>query len=174
VFARTPKVSTSIFGTPREAGFGGDVLHEGVAERNRPPDAGVEALCAEVHSGRGRKEGLGDEGPVWKRVEASTFPVKSEYGLTESGVEILDVVREIKIQASGRSRTSPAGRRTAGTASYRAQNPIQYRTVSISPPDTFPKKITYLFPLRRRVILWTILPTSPALCRPSASWRHSS
>lgn len=28
--------------------------------------------------------------------EASAFPVKSEYGLSESGVEIIGVVREIK------------------------------------------------------------------------------
>ncbi|WP_067051441.1 winged helix-turn-helix transcriptional regulator [Methanofollis ethanolicus] len=43
-----------------------------------------------------RLKELEDEGLVTKRVEASAFPVKSEYTLTESGVEIIDVVREIK------------------------------------------------------------------------------
>lgn len=43
-----------------------------------------------------RLKELEEEGLVWKRVDASTFPVKSKYGLTESGVEIIDVVREIK------------------------------------------------------------------------------
>ncbi len=43
-----------------------------------------------------RLKELEEEGLIWKQVEASTFPVKSEYGLTESGVEIIDVIREIK------------------------------------------------------------------------------
>lgn len=43
-----------------------------------------------------RLKELEEEGLAWRRVEASAFPVKSEYGLSESGVEIIGVVREIK------------------------------------------------------------------------------
>ena len=36
------------------------------------------------------------EGIVKKRVDATTFPVKSEYTLTESGLELVNVIRGIK------------------------------------------------------------------------------
>lgn len=36
------------------------------------------------------------EGIVQKRVDATTFPVKSEYTLTESGLELVNVIRGIK------------------------------------------------------------------------------
>jgi DNA-binding HxlR family transcriptional regulator len=36
------------------------------------------------------------EGIVTRRVDASSFPVKSEYTLTESGLELVDVIRGIK------------------------------------------------------------------------------
>ena len=43
-----------------------------------------------------RLKELEDEGVVTKRVDASTFPVKSEYTLTSSGLELVDVIRGIK------------------------------------------------------------------------------
>jgi len=39
------------------------------------------------------------EGIVQKRVDATTFPVKSEYTLTESGLELVKVIRGIKTWA---------------------------------------------------------------------------
>ena len=39
------------------------------------------------------------EGIVTKRVDASTFPVRSEYTLTKSGLELVDVIRGIKMWA---------------------------------------------------------------------------
>ena len=39
---------------------------------------------------------LEDEGLITKTVDASSFPVKTEYRLTESGVEIIDVIKDIK------------------------------------------------------------------------------
>jgi DNA-binding HxlR family transcriptional regulator len=36
------------------------------------------------------------EGIVTKKVDASTFPVRSEYTLTTSGLELVDVIRGIK------------------------------------------------------------------------------
>ena len=39
------------------------------------------------------------EGIIQKRVDATTFPVKSEYTLTESGLELVNVIRGIKTWA---------------------------------------------------------------------------
>ena len=39
------------------------------------------------------------EGIVTKKVDATTFPVKSEYTLTKSGLELVDVIRGIKMWA---------------------------------------------------------------------------
>ena len=39
---------------------------------------------------------LEEEGIVTRRVDASSFPVRSEYTLTESGLELVDVIRGIK------------------------------------------------------------------------------
>ena len=46
-----------------------------------------------------RLKELEDEGIVTKKVDASTFPVKSEYTLTASGLELVDVIRGIKMWA---------------------------------------------------------------------------
>ncbi len=46
-----------------------------------------------------RLQELEAEGIVLKMVDASTVPVKSEYTLTESGLELLDVIRGIKFWA---------------------------------------------------------------------------
>jgi len=43
-----------------------------------------------------RLKELEDEGVITKHVDASTFPVRSEYTLTKSGLELVDVIRGIK------------------------------------------------------------------------------
>ncbi len=43
-----------------------------------------------------RLKELEKEGLVTKRVDDSTFPVKSEYTLTESGLEIIEVIKGMK------------------------------------------------------------------------------
>ena len=39
------------------------------------------------------------EGVVTKKVDATTFPVRSEYTLTTSGLELVDIIRGIKMWA---------------------------------------------------------------------------
>jgi DNA-binding HxlR family transcriptional regulator len=39
------------------------------------------------------------EGILTKKIDASSFPIKSEYTLTESGLEIVKVIRGIKMWA---------------------------------------------------------------------------
>ncbi len=39
------------------------------------------------------------EGVITKKVDATTFPVKSEYTLTKCGLELVDVIRGIKMWA---------------------------------------------------------------------------
>ena len=46
-----------------------------------------------------RLKELEDESIVTKKVDATTFPVKSEYSLTASGLELVDVIRGIKMWA---------------------------------------------------------------------------
>lgn len=43
-----------------------------------------------------RLKELEKEGLVTHRIEATSFPVKSEYTLTESGLEIIGIIRDIK------------------------------------------------------------------------------
>ena len=43
-----------------------------------------------------RLKELEDEGILTRIVDATAFPVKAEYTLTESGLEIVDVIRDIK------------------------------------------------------------------------------
>jgi DNA-binding HxlR family transcriptional regulator len=43
-----------------------------------------------------RLKDLESEGLVMKRVDSSSFPVKSEYRLTEAGEELVEAVKEIK------------------------------------------------------------------------------
>ena len=43
-----------------------------------------------------RLKELEDEGIITRRVDATSFPVRSEYTLTQSGIEIVDVIRGIK------------------------------------------------------------------------------
>lgn len=46
-----------------------------------------------------RLKELEQEGIIGNRIDADCFPVKSEYYLTESGIEIIDIIKEIKIWA---------------------------------------------------------------------------
>ena len=46
-----------------------------------------------------RLKELEEEGIVTKKVDATTFPVKSEYTLTKSGLELVDIIRGIKMWA---------------------------------------------------------------------------
>jgi DNA-binding HxlR family transcriptional regulator len=43
-----------------------------------------------------RLKELEDEGLISKKIDATSFPVRSEYTLTESGLGIIDVIRGIK------------------------------------------------------------------------------
>ena len=46
-----------------------------------------------------RLKELEEEGVITKRVDASTFPVRSEYTLTKSGLELVQIIRGIKMWA---------------------------------------------------------------------------
>jgi len=46
-----------------------------------------------------RLKELEEEGVITKRVDATIFPVKSEYTLTKSGLELVDIIRGIKMWA---------------------------------------------------------------------------
>ncbi len=43
-----------------------------------------------------RLKELENEGIITRHVDATAFPVRTEYTLTESGIEIVDVIRTIK------------------------------------------------------------------------------
>ena len=43
-----------------------------------------------------RLKELEGEGLISRRVDATSFPVRSEYTLTESGLEIIGIIRDIK------------------------------------------------------------------------------
>ncbi len=43
-----------------------------------------------------RLKELEDEGIITRKVDATTFPVRSEYTLTESGLDLVGVIRDIK------------------------------------------------------------------------------
>jgi len=63
---------------------------------------------------------LETEGIVTKRVDATSFPVKSEYTLTSSGLELVDVIRGIKMWAlKWKIDISRAGGRIAGSVCCR-------------------------------------------------------
>lgn len=46
-----------------------------------------------------RLKELEEEGIITKKIDSSSFPVKSEYTLTKSGLELVDVIRGIKTWA---------------------------------------------------------------------------
>jgi DNA-binding HxlR family transcriptional regulator len=43
-----------------------------------------------------RLKELEEERIITRRVDATAFPVRTEYSLTESGIEIIDIIRDIK------------------------------------------------------------------------------
>ncbi len=43
-----------------------------------------------------RLKELEDEGILTRHVDATAFPVRTDYTLTESGLEIVDIIRDIK------------------------------------------------------------------------------
>ncbi|MFA4878064.1 MAG: helix-turn-helix domain-containing protein [Methanoregula sp.] len=43
-----------------------------------------------------RLKELEEEGIITKKIDSASFPVKSEYTLTKSGLEIVDIIRGIK------------------------------------------------------------------------------
>lgn len=46
-----------------------------------------------------RLKELEEEGLVGRRVDAGSFPVRSEYYLTESGLGLIDVIKHLKVWA---------------------------------------------------------------------------
>lgn len=54
----------------------------------------LEGITQKVLSARLKE--LEKEGLVENRIDESSFPVKSEYVLTESGLEIIDIVKDMK------------------------------------------------------------------------------
>ncbi|MDR0508875.1 MAG: helix-turn-helix transcriptional regulator [Candidatus Methanoplasma sp.] len=46
-----------------------------------------------------RLKDLESEGLVSRRVDASSFPIKSEYRLTDAGIELVEIVRRMKYWA---------------------------------------------------------------------------
>jgi DNA-binding HxlR family transcriptional regulator len=46
-----------------------------------------------------RLKDLEDQGLVVRRVDASSFPIKTEYKLTEAGRELVEAVKQIKLWA---------------------------------------------------------------------------
>ena len=94
---------------------------EGYTRRFTEVKDRLPGITAKVLSARLKE--LEEEGLVERRVEAGTVPVRSEYTLTASGLEIVGVIRAISSgRSGGRSRTSPAGRRTAGVVCCKADS----------------------------------------------------
>ncbi|MCP1715967.1 DNA-binding HxlR family transcriptional regulator [Methanocalculus alkaliphilus] len=54
----------------------------------------LDGITPKVLSERLRE--LEEEGLLTRRIDTSVFPVRSEYCLTESGLEIVDLIRDIK------------------------------------------------------------------------------
>ena len=54
----------------------------------------LEGITSKVLSKRLKE--LEEEGLIGKRVDADQFPVKSEYFLTESGLGLIDVIKNLK------------------------------------------------------------------------------
>ena len=67
---------------------------EGYTRRFTEVKERLPGITAKVLSARLKE--LEEEGLVERRVEAGTVPVRSEYTLTESGLEIVEVIKDIK------------------------------------------------------------------------------
>jgi DNA-binding HxlR family transcriptional regulator len=48
-----------------------------------------------LHEGALRVKGAEKRGPI-ETVDSTSFPVKSEYTLTKSGLEIIDIIKDMK------------------------------------------------------------------------------
>ncbi|HVP96250.1 helix-turn-helix domain-containing protein [Methanoregula sp.] len=70
---------------------------EGYTRRFSDLKDALDGITQKVLSERLRE--LEAEGIVQKKVDATTFPVKSEYTLTASGLELVNVIRGIKTWA---------------------------------------------------------------------------
>ena len=57
----------------------------------------MEDITPKVLSARLRE--LEKEGLITRRVDASKFPVKTEYALTDSGMDFIPIIRQIKTWA---------------------------------------------------------------------------
>lgn len=67
---------------------------DGYTRRFSELKGALDGITAKVLSQRLRE--LEEEGLVEKRVDAESFPVKSEYFLTEAGIGLMDVIRHLK------------------------------------------------------------------------------
>ena len=67
---------------------------EGYTRRFTEVKERLPGITAKILSARLKE--LEGEGLVERRVEAGTFPVRSEYTLTASGLALVEVIREIK------------------------------------------------------------------------------
>ncbi|MDV2482598.1 helix-turn-helix transcriptional regulator [Methanoculleus sp. Wushi-C6] len=67
---------------------------EGYTRRFTEVKDRLPGITAKVLSARLKE--LEEEGLIKRRVEAGTVPVRSEYTLTESGLEIVGVIKDIK------------------------------------------------------------------------------
>ncbi len=67
---------------------------EGSTRRFSELQASLPGITQKILSERLKE--LEEEGLVTKRVDATSFPVKSEYTLTESGLGIVEIIRGIK------------------------------------------------------------------------------
>jgi len=63
-----------------------------------------------------RLKELEEEGIVTRHVDATTFPVKSEYTLTKSGLELVEIIRGIKMWAlKWKIDNIPCGKQDCGS-----------------------------------------------------------
>ena len=55
-------------------------------------------ILLEIYKGEGHTRRFSElkEGRIENRVDSTSFPVKSEYTLTESGLEIINIVKDMK------------------------------------------------------------------------------
>lgn len=67
---------------------------EGYTRRFSDLKGSLTGITSKVLSERLRE--LEAEGIIERKVDATSFPVKSEYSLTESGLEIIEIIRDIK------------------------------------------------------------------------------
>lgn len=90
-------------------------LYKGSSHTRRFSDLkdSLDGITSKVLSERLRE--LEDEGILTRKVDATAFPVKTEYTLTASGLEIVDVIRGIKRWAlKWKIENIPCGKQDCG------------------------------------------------------------